>query len=330
MAELSTGNLTIADWAKQLDPDGKAARSIPILAQSNEMLDDMTWLEGNLPTGHRTTIDTSLPEPTVRFYNQGILPQKGTTSQLTINTVNFEGRSEADKDLADLGGNVAGVRFAQARKHMEGFNQKMQRELIYGTSLTSFPGLAVQYSDLSANNADNIIDAGGTGSDNASIYLAGWGDDTVTGVFPKAGSPGLSHEDLGVGDAFDADNKRFRAYMDLWKWKIGLLVANWKYVVRISNIDISNLIAESSAADLVKLMSKAVDRIPGGGSGVRLSFYANRTIKSMLRIQALEKSNNALGIVPAMDQFGRRGSMNFFDIPIKTVDQLLNTEERVV
>lgn len=56
MATLATQSLTLADWAKRLEPDGKVADVIELLGQTNEVLTDMLWMEGNLPTGHRTTV----------------------------------------------------------------------------------------------------------------------------------------------------------------------------------------------------------------------------------------------------------------------------------
>jgi hypothetical protein len=34
---------------------------VEMLSQVNEILDDMLWVEGNLPTGHKTTVRTGLP-----------------------------------------------------------------------------------------------------------------------------------------------------------------------------------------------------------------------------------------------------------------------------
>ena len=44
---------------------------------------DMDWQEGNLPTGHRTTIRTGLPESAWRLLNYGVQPSKSVTAQVT-------------------------------------------------------------------------------------------------------------------------------------------------------------------------------------------------------------------------------------------------------
>ena len=81
-ATLSTAALTLLDWAKRLDPTGKVARVVEMLEQTNEILQDMLWMEGNLPTGHRTTVRTGLPSVAWRLLNGGVTPSKSTTAQI--------------------------------------------------------------------------------------------------------------------------------------------------------------------------------------------------------------------------------------------------------
>jgi hypothetical protein len=83
-------------------------------------------------------------------------------------------------------------------------------------------------------------------------------------------------------------------------------------------------------------MLRAMARIPAMGMG-RPVFYANRTVKEMLSIAALDKSQNALAIEPATNQFGTvspgsvgNGTLRFFGTPVRTVDQILSTEAQVV
>ena len=56
MATLGGDVLTLTDWAKRQDPDGKTAVVAEVLSQSNQILDEMLWKEGNLPTGEQTTL----------------------------------------------------------------------------------------------------------------------------------------------------------------------------------------------------------------------------------------------------------------------------------
>ena len=66
MSALAASHPTLLDLAKRLDPDGKIDVIAEILTQENPILEDLSFVEGNLPTGHRTTIRTGLPTPTWR------------------------------------------------------------------------------------------------------------------------------------------------------------------------------------------------------------------------------------------------------------------------
>lgn len=333
MATLSTNVLTLSDWAKRLDPDGSVSVIVEMLSTTNEILTDMLWIEGNLPTGHRTTVRTGLPSVAWRLLNYGVQTSKSSTQQVDDATGMLEAYSEVDKDLATLNGNLGSFRLSESRAFIEAMNQEFANVLFYGdTGATpnKFLGLTPRYNALSgSNSAVNIIDGGGAGgqTDLTSIWLVVWGDQTVHGIFPKGSTAGLQHEDLGIDTVLDSQTPpgRFQAYRDHYQWKCGMTVRDWRYVVRICNIDVSNLIAQSGMADLIIVMIRAMNRIPHKGMG-RSVFYCNRTILTYLQIQALAKSNSALAVVPAATQF----TTTFFGVPIRLCDAIRNDETRVV
>lgn len=334
MATLTTGALTLADWAKRLDPDGRVPVVAELLSQSNEILEDAVFQEGNLPTGHRVTIRTGLPSVYWRSLNQGVPSSKSTTAQVDESVGMLEAYCRVDKDLAELNGNTAQFRLSEDTAFLEAMNQTQAATMFYGnpgTDPRQYLGLAPRYGTISgAGNAQNIIDAGGTSSNNTSIYLVVWGENTCFCTFPKGAKAGLTHEDMGVLTVYDSNNNPYQAYQTHYQWKNGLVVKDWRYIVRIANINTANLVANTSAADLIALMSRALDRIPNFGMG-RAAFYMNRTVYSILRLQALSKSNYALSVEKGLNQFGTPQSwLNFEGVPLRRVDQLLNTEARVV
>ena len=292
MVTLSSNNPTLLDFNKAMDPDGKIATIIEILMEQNEILPDWTFVEGNLTTGHTTTMRTGLPAPTWRKMYGGIQPTKGTTAQVTDNTGMLEAISEIDVELADLNGNTAAFRLSQDKAHIEGMNQEAVDTLFYGnedTEAEAFTGLAPRFNSLSAANADNILDAGGTGTDNRSIWLLVWGPELVHGIIPKGSVAGLQIEDLGkimLQDASDGSNTgRMMAYVTHYKWKLGLSVPDWRFVVRICNIDDSLLVNDAATgADLPDLMFQAMELIPNLSRG-RAAFYMSRTNRTFLRRQ---------------------------------------------
>jgi len=338
MATLSNSNLTLADWAKRSDPDGRVPIVAELLSQSNEILDDCVFKEGNLPTGERVVIRTGLPGVYWRALNQGIPSTKSTTAQIDEACGILEARSEVDKDLAMLNGNTAQFRLSEDTAFLEAMNQTQAETMFYGnpgTDPKKFLGLAPRYGDLSADNAVNILSAGGSGSDNASVYLVVWGDNTVYCPFPKGSKAGLTHEDLGEQTVYNSDGTRLQAFATRYQWKNGLVVKDWRYVVRICNIDISDLLgstgtqASTTSTALIKLMARALYRIPNMAMG-RAAFYMNRTVHSGLSIAALDKSQSVLAIQEGLSQFGTAQSyLSFLGVPLRRVDALINTEAAV-
>ena len=339
MATLSNSNLTLADWAKRSDPDGRVPIIAELLSQTNQILEDCVFKEGNLPTGERVVIRTGLPSVYWRALNQGIPSSKSTTAQVDEACGMLEARSEVDKDLAMLNGNTAQFRLSEDTAFLEAMNQTQADTLFYGNPATdpkTFLGLASRYSDLGASNASNILDAGGTGSDNTSIFLVVWGDNTVYCPFPKGSKAGLIHEDLGEQTVYNADGTRLQAYATRYQWKNGLVVKDWRYVVRIANIDVSDLVAQTgsqaanAATTIIKLMSRAIYRIPNMTMG-RAAFYMNRTVHSGLAVAAMEKSQYVLKINESLSQFGMAHSwLSFQGVPLRCVDSIINAEARVV
>ena len=339
MATLSTSNLTLADWAKRSDPDGRVPIVAELLSQSNEILEDCVFKEGNLPTGERVIIRTGLPSVYWRALNQGIPNSKSTTAQVDEACGILEARSEVDKDLAMLNGNTAQFRLSEDTAFLEAMNQTQAETMFYGnpgTDPKKFLGLAPRYSALSgANSSTNVISAGGSGSDNSSVYLVVWGDQTVYCPFPKGSKAGLTHEDLGEQTVYNSDGTRLQAFATRYQWKNGLVVKDWRYVVRICNIDISDLAAgsgtqaASAGTALVKLMTKALYKIPNMAMG-RAAFYMNRTVHSGLSIAALDKSQSVLAIQEGLSQFGTAQSyLSFLGVPLRRVDALLTSEAAV-
>ncbi len=327
MAVKSTRALTLADWGKRVDPEGKIDKITELLSQTNPILTDMIYVEGNLPTGHRTTVRTGLPSATWRLLNYGVPKSKSTTAQVTDSCGMLETYSEVDKSLADLNSNTSEFRLSEDNAFLEAMNQNMASTIFYGdTSVTpsQFMGMSSRYSDLSAGNAKNIIDAGGTGTDNSSIWLIVWGENTIHGTFPKGQKAGLQHKDLGEQTLQDADGGQYQGYRSHYKWDNGLVVRDWRYGVRIANIDVSDMEA-TNPVDIIKLMIKAVHRIPNRGMGKPV-FYMTRTMNEYLDIQSVNKASLALSVKETEGEFWT----TFRNIPIRETDALLETEARVV
>lgn len=329
MAVVGSTLPTLADVMKRSDPNSSIARIVEMLEQTNPILTDAIWVEGNGTTAHRTTVRTGLPSVAWRMLNYGVPRSKSTTAQVDDSYGMLETYAEVDKDICMLASDPAAWRLSEETAFLEAMNQEMSTGIFYNNTAIDpkrFLGLAPRYPSLSgAANAANIIDAGGTGTDNASIWLIVWGENTVHMTYPKGKIAGLQNKDLGEHTLQDPAGGQFQGFRTHYKWDAGLVVRDWRYAVRIANIDMSNLRAGSAAADLVTMMIKALYQIPTIGMGTPV-FYVPRAVAAMLDIQQLAKTNLALSL---SDVQGKQ-VLNFRGIPIRTVDSLLETEARVV
>ena len=331
MAVLSAIHPTLLDITKRLDPNGKIDMIAEILNETNEILTDMVWVEGNLPTGHRTTVRTGLPTPTWRKLYGGVQPTKSTTAQITDSCGMLEAYAEVDKALADLNGNTASFRLSEDRAHIEGLNQEFVSTLFYGNEGTepeAFTGFAPRFNSRSAINGEQIVqNAGIDGSDNASIWLIVWGQNTVHGIYPKGSKAGLSHNDKGqvTIENVDGNGGRMEAYRTHYRWDCGLTVRDWRYVVRI-NFDLEDVVSTGATGPVLdKLMRQAIRRIPSLGMG-RPAFYANRDALDAIDDQAANKGTLAFKTIE--DAQGKLVN-RFLNIPIRRCDAITSTESGI-
>ncbi len=336
MAVLGLTNLSLLDVARRLDPDGKAAAIAEVMSEYNEIFDDIPFIEGNLPTGHKSTLRASLPVPTWRLLNKGVVRVKTTTNQIVTTCGMMENYSDIDKDLALLNGNTPAYRMQEDKGIIEGMSQELATTLIYGDTDVypeKFVGLSPRYYTIAGSaTSGNIINAGGAAA-LTSIWLVGWSTDKIFGVYPKGSKAGLQQQDLGEVTALDSSNNPFQAYRTHYQHKVGLVVADWRYAVRICNINTTELLTAGDVADasanIIKMMSMALDKIPPSGS-TRLAFYCNNTVKSMLRVKMMSKSNVWITLDTLTGGTGiPRPTLSFMGVPIRRIDKITNTEDAV-
>jgi hypothetical protein len=343
MAVQASGVATLIDVLTELDPGGKQLDIAEVLTQQNEILQDMVWVEGNTVTGHKDSVRTSLPEPSFRSINAGVPVTKAGSTPIEETAALLEDFSQVDRELAIMAGDVNGYRLKQARPHIQGMSNKMARSVFYANAATNpkeFTGLAPRFNtgnEALSQAAGQVIDAGGVGANLRSIWLVGWSEDTVFGIYPKGTRGGLDHEDAtnatGTGAhgfpaaavLLDPDGNQYMGYRDHWIWRCGLMVKDWRYVVRIANIDETALTLDAATGpNLQDLMVQALELIENT-NGVRAAFYTPRTIRSYFRRQLLNGKNAQL----SWDEMAGKKIMNFGEVPVRRVDAL-NTAETAV
>ena len=332
MALLSTVSLTLADLAKRqegTDAGKKIAVIIEILALQNEMLQDIPWMPGNDGTGHKTTIRSGLPAGTWRKLNYGVQPEKSTTVQIRDQTGMLETYAEVDQMLVSISKDKEGFMMSEHKAFLEGLSQTMATQLIYGDATVNperITGFAPRFNSLSAENGDNIIDCGGTGSTNTSMWLIAWDDTTVHGIFPDGSVGGLKVGETKEDTLFDAQGGRYEGFRTHYKWDAGLTVRDWRFVVRAANIDVTALKKDAATGpDLVDIMIQMLEILPNESTGV-LRFYVPRVIRSYLRRQM----KNSKNVFLSLGEVAGKKVVMFDDVPVRRMDAILSTEARVV
>lgn len=332
----ASGFPTLADAAKRMDPGGAIDKIVEMLTQRNAILEDMAFLEGNLPTGHRFTARTALPFTAGttgaqwRKFNEGIDPAKSKTDQVDETCGMLEALSVIDCQLAKLNGNEVAFRASEDRAFIQSLNNEMEYGLFYHSTLTNpekFMGLSPRFPSFTTGPAKGQVvrcHSGAAGNDSHSMWLICWGPDTVFGIYPKGSKVGIEMTDMGKQVWSDANSKKFLAYVMNWNWKIGLCVKDWRYVCRIGNIDESTLVASGDTEDtLIPAMIRAYSQLQDTKSG-RCVFYCNRRVYMYLWLQARNAvKNSTLGI----EMVEGKPVLMFQGVPIKVSDALLNGTE---
>lgn len=346
MATLTPGLFTYSEWAARHDPDGKLSALVNLRSQQNSILDDMLAMPCQNGNSFEYTQVVRLPTPSRRSYNQGVVRTMAGVAKQVTTCSEYADWATIDASLARLGGNLAELRGQEDMLHMEGLSQQIAYDLFYSnraTDPTAFTGLANIYNTVNAstsNIAKNVIDCGGTSTDNASMWLVTWGPKHIHTIFPAGIVAGIQHEDMGILPIVDAAGNEFRAYRTWLQWNIGLAIHDWRFAVRAANIDVSNL-GGVSAANLLNIMAQMVMKPPVMPAGVapvqtsdsnlvtqgaRSAFYVNRTVYLALEQQVTNKTN----ILLQLQQWAGMTVLTYRGIPIRINDSLLTSESRVV
>ena len=340
MATIGSGVATLLDVLAEIAPDGSQLDTAEVLKQVNPVLEEMTWMEGNLLTGHRDAVRTALPDPSFRAINEGVPVTKGATTQIEETAALLEDFSQCDRELALLSGNVNAFRLKQAKPHIQGMSHKMAQTLFYGNPIAgdqkSFLGLSPRYNSLSGPTGGQVISGGGSGTGLRSMWMVGWSDETVTGIYPKNTKAGLDHEDAtnasgsggdgipGAATLTDANGGLYMGFRDHWTWRCGLMVKDYRYAVRAANMDLDTITNQSSTTNIEDIMIQMVERIESL-EGVNAVIYAPRELITRFRRQLVQDKKTYM----TQEMVGGKPVLHFQGIPIRRTDAL-NVEETAV
>ena len=314
------------------DPLGGIAQIVNVLSKLNPILDDVPWVEGNLPTGHRITqAANALPSATWRKLNAGVTATKGETAQYDESCGMLEDLSEVDVDLAKLNGDAAAFRASEDKLKMEGISQQFATALWYESVSTNperIHGLAPRYPATTGYTSSTYTLTGATlgGGANScvncqTVWLVSWEPRKVYGIYPKATTAGLQVEDKGEWLVTDpnASTKQFWAYVTKFQWKCGIAVEDYRYAVRMQWDPDDALFADNDKG-LYLLMQYAMQTVFQLLPSSR--FYMSRTSKRKLDAQLASNHDKFLDYISPQGMSGLR-IPTFMGVPIRVVDSLV-------
>ena len=345
---------TLMDVASRTDTTGKIKRVSEMLSQCRQLTPYIPYIMATEMTGHEGVYRTSMPGGHWRMPNSGVPYSKSTTEKFRVGLGELTDYSQIDKKFVQISGE--GFRRSEDVAFLQGMGQTVEQTFIYGNSVTnpaSFTGIMNYYNSISGKaSGQNIVNAGGTGSSNASILLIGFGTNTIFGLYPRGSKAGLVMEDKGdTVPAYDSFGHRFEAYTTYFSQNVGLCIQDWRYCARMANIDTTNAsltptggsagLFGPSAPDLFANLSRMALMLPtltqeasgitssdaedDPSPGIRPVIVCNRTVAYGLKLQAMRNRN----VFQTITDAAGRVVESFLGIPIIVSDQMLNTEAAV-
>ena len=332
MATVGANALTLNDYRKRMNPQGYIDEIIEVLALSNPILEEMTWMEGNLLTGNKTTLRSALPTPGIRYINKGITPDKSSTKQIVDTSVVLESRSEVDTELLALAPDKEAFRRSEDRGFIEAFGQKVAEMVIYGNTEKdpdTFNGLDIRHRIMGVTNpveqGYTTVDAGGTtASSMTSAFIVEWGERATTGIYPREATAGLVHEDLGKRTVYDADNKPFEAMVSLFKWKCGLTCRDYRGAGAVRNI-LPSLFTTGTAAQKLALLNAFITAHDRMRHPERCVMYVSVALYTALKLFLMDKNNSYVTLETLENGLP---ILRFDGMKVVRLDSMVNTESQ--
>jgi hypothetical protein len=339
MTVLASNALTWADLLTKQGADGKIGTVAEVLNQHNVVMRDAAFMVCNKGTEHETLVRSGLPDVAWSTVGGYTTPSKSQTRSQKFTTGFCRSMSQVPQDILDLSDDEAALRLSEAGPHLESMAQEFDYMFFngnLGNDPLGFDGIAAYYNRLpvSTNNASNqVVGAGGVGSDNTSIYLIRHGEQQTSVIIPKGIPMGIDRIDHGTQRDTDGSGGVRFVQEEEFKLHGGVAIKDWRANSRIANIDVSA--ATAGSVDLMDYMVTAYHRarMPkhnfeienAAFLGAKATWYMNSTL-----FEVLDKQSRNSTLHPSLQLSVREVQgeevTTFRGLPIRVTDGITNTE----
>lgn len=315
---------TLMEMAKRIDPDGSQSKIAEIMAKEVSLLLDMSFYPSNDLWSHKTTRRANVPSGTWRGLNEYVSSEKSQVDEMLDVIGICETFASYDIEYINNMPNPKQARLSEAKAFIEGLAQSLTSAILYSNNKVTPKkphGIAPRLNALG-----RYVITGGGAANLTSIYVVGWGEDTVFGVYPKNSEGGstdgypIVHQDMGERIDVNSAGNKLRVYEDNFKIKAGLVIRDPRCIGRVANID-STTAATTAIEDY---LAELIDRMKLS-AGAKI--YMNEKLITACRIRMKNKNNVNFTPNKGSGLFGE--PVLFFDeYPIRKIDSsiLLNSE----
>ena len=344
--------LTYVDFVKGLDPKGRFLdRCINLAVRANEMLDDITVVEGNNGSALETTFRTEVPKPVWTQFYSGIPSNKGSKAKLKVSCGQMGTKITIDKRMYDKAlqkgkGYADALLGDEIENAQVGMKLEMGNALIYGLLADNplgFNGLFKHYDRYGNDDTDDrnsahyVLNAfGAAGGANAasesklgSIALVGWGPNQITCFHPENHPSGgievSEKKEVQVTDPDMGGDATYAAYMQYMYWELGLAVRDFRCGGRICNIQRDDMmLGADKGAAYVELIDRLSQRVHEEG---RKAFYMDKLMwENICVIYSRLTRGNAITYA----NVEARKEKRLYGIPVRVQDCMKVNEEKVL
>lgn len=330
---VNTTAMSLVDLLKVTAPDGTALPIAEMMSAESAILKDAVFMEGNLPTGHTIAQRTGLPSATWRRLNEGVAASKSRVNTFTETCAILSSLGQCSVELAEMyPGGAQQYRLNEAAAHIEALWQEMESSFAYA-SLAAAPeelnGIIPRFNSTTAVGGSQIVlcdtSPAASGTDSTSVLLIGWGERKVYGIYPRGSKTGgIVHTPKPAQMLVDSGGTNLMdQYLDVFDWKVGFAVEDYRYVSRVANIDATQMAAGTSP--IFDAMIEAFYLNKGHKGGAKMAWYCNRELGTYFHRKARSEASNQLTVATIA------GSpvVSFLGIPIRITDGITSAEAEV-